>query len=74
MNNPSRISSHIDALKAMRENKAQLKKELKASKANIFKGTPLEGPAATALKWVDSWQKHPDTYLFARIPYDIIIK
>ena len=46
----------------------------KASKANIFKGTPLEGPAATALKWVDSWQKHPDTYLFARIPYDIIIK
>ena len=45
-----------------------------ASKANIFKGTPLEQPAATALKWVDNWQKHPDNYLFARIPYDIIIK
>ena len=44
------------------------------AKANIFKGTPLEGPATTALRWVENWQKHPDTYLFARIPYDIIIK
>ena len=46
----------------------------KVSKANIFKGTPLEGTAATALRWVENWQKHPDTYLFARIPYDIVIK
>jgi protease-4 len=46
----------------------------KVSKANIFKGTPLEGPAASALKWVENWKEHPDTYLFARIPYDIVIK
>ncbi len=45
-----------------------------AAKANIFKGTPLEGAAATALKWIDNWKENPDTYLFARIPYDIIIK
>ena len=45
-----------------------------AAKANIFKDTPLEGAAATALRWIDNWKKNPDTYLFARIPYDIIIK
>ena len=45
-----------------------------SSKANIFKGTPLEQPAANALRWVETWQEHPDNYMFARIPYDIIIK
>ena len=45
-----------------------------AAKANIFKGTPLESTASNALRWVENWQKHPDTYMYARIPYDIIIK
>ena len=54
--------------------KETLGKSKVAAKANIFKGTPLEQPAATALRWVENWQQHPDTYMFARIPYDIIIK
>lgn len=45
-----------------------------AAKANIFKDTPLEDAAASALRWAENWKEHPDTYLFARIPYDIIIK
>ena len=45
-----------------------------AAKANIFKDTPLEDAAASAIKWAENWKEHPDSYLFARIPYDIIIK
>ena len=44
------------------------------AKANIFKGTPLEGAADAALRWIGNWQDNPDNYLFARIPYDIFIK
>ena len=46
----------------------------KASKANILKGTPLEGAAETALRWVDTWKTDPNNFIFARIPYEIIIK
>ena len=46
----------------------------KAAKANILKGTPLEGAAETALRWVDTWKTDPNNFIFARIPYEIIIK
>jgi hypothetical protein len=36
MTNTSQISSQIDALNALHESKLQIKKELKASKANIM--------------------------------------
>lgn len=51
MKRTSHISSQIDALKAMRESKEQLRKELKASKANIkYKVQGIISPAKTAKK------------------------
>ena len=51
MNKTSHISSQIDALKALRENKLQIKKELNASKANIkYKGQGIISPAKTVKK------------------------
>jgi len=51
MNDKSRISSQIDALKALRESKQQIRKELKASKANIkYKVQGIISPAKTARK------------------------
>lgn len=48
MNDTFHISSQIDALKALRESKLQVKKELKASKANIkYKVQGIISPAKT---------------------------
>ena len=46
MNNTSSISSQIDALKALRESKMQVRKELRTSKANIkYKVQGIISPA-----------------------------
>lgn len=46
MNSTQQISSQIDALQALRESKMQLRKELKASKANIkYKVQGIVSPA-----------------------------
>ena len=48
MNDTLHISSQIDVLKALRESKLQVKKELKASKANIkYKVQGIISPAKT---------------------------
>lgn len=48
MNDTLHISSQIDALKALRESKLQVKKELKASRANIkYKVQGIISPAKT---------------------------
>lgn len=48
MNDTFHISSQIDALKALRESKLQVKKELKASRANIkYKVQGIISPAKT---------------------------
>jgi len=51
MSRTSHISSQIDALKALRESKLQIKKELRASKANIkYKVQGIISPAKTTKK------------------------
>lgn len=46
MENPINISSQIDALKALRESKQQIRKELNVSKANIkYKVQGIISPA-----------------------------
>ncbi|MBR3433656.1 MAG: hypothetical protein IKH05_08980 [Bacteroidaceae bacterium] len=51
MDNPASISSRIDVLQALRESKQQVRKELKASKANIkYKVQGIISPAKTVKK------------------------
>ena len=51
MTNSSQISSQIDALKALRESKLQVRKELRASKANImYKVQGIISPAKETRK------------------------
>ena len=43
------------------------------AKANIFKGTPLEGAANSLLDLTEGWNKDKAGRMIARIPYEIII-
>ena len=43
------------------------------AKANIFKGTPLEGAANSLLDLTEGWNKDRTGRMIARIPYEIII-